>query len=157
MTERAAEALTPEQATELVQILDLQARWENHCSDPDSRPDTIGDLRARQRAHEQFQAAWNDYTKKHRTTSFPETTQSVPDRLAIWCRTLRAVFRGATGGNPVQVMAKVYRLADRIAARMEAGPVSRGSGEDLAAAACELDVVIAWCATLSAPVKAEAV
>ncbi len=25
------EAMTPEQATALVHVLDLQARWENHC------------------------------------------------------------------------------------------------------------------------------
>ncbi|WP_143393265.1 hypothetical protein [Fimbriiglobus ruber] len=155
MTERAAETLSPEQATELMTILDLQARWENHCTDPERRPDALVDLRARQKAHDQFQDAWNDYSKKYRTKEFPETSQSVPDRLAVWCKVLRAVFGRATTGSPVHVMAKVYRMADRIATRQEAGPMTRKTVEDLATAANELDAVIAWCAGL--PVKMDVV
>ncbi|WP_143393528.1 hypothetical protein [Fimbriiglobus ruber] len=154
MTENVAEALSPEQATNLVKILDLQARWENLCASPEQRPDLRTDLRARQKAHDQFQDAWDHYSKKYRTKLFPETTQSVPDRLAVWCKLLRAVFRRATVGDPTHVMAKVYQMADRIADKNEAEPVPRGATEDLAAAVRELDEVIAWCAAL--PVKADA-
>ncbi|OWK35175.1 hypothetical protein FRUB_10017 [Fimbriiglobus ruber] len=52
-------------------------------------------------------------------------------------------------------MAKVYRLADELAEKQGVGPLAHGNAKDLAAAASELDVVIAWCATLAE--KAEAV
>ena len=156
MTERTAAELTSGQATELVQILDLQARWENHRHESSADAGTAADLRARQRAHDQFQAAWQAYTIKHRASDYPQATQSVPDRLAAWCRVLRVVFRLAEGGSPSRVMAKVYRLADRIAKRVDVGPVAHAVVNDLAKAARELDVVIAWCDALSALVQAEA-
>jgi hypothetical protein len=69
----------------------------------------------------------------------------VPDRLAVWCRVLRVVFRRAEGGTPARVMAKVYWLAARIAAKTGSEPVARTEAEDLTAAVRELDVVIRWC------------
>lgn len=152
MTERTAAELTPGQATELVRVLDLQARWENHRHESAADAGTSADLRARQRAHDQFQAAWQNYAAKHRASDYPQATQSVPDRLAAWCRVLRVVFRRAEGSSPSRVLATVYRLADRIAKRSAVGPVARGTVTDLAAAACELDAVIAWCDALGSPV-----
>ena len=157
MGERAAEELTAERATELVRVLDLQARWENHRHESAADAGTSADLRARQRAHDQFQAAWEAYTAKHRASDFPQATLSVPDRLAAWCRVLRVVFRRADSDSlPVRVMAKVYRMADRIAQRKGVGPVARGAETDLAGAAGELDAVVAWCDALPALVQAEA-
>jgi hypothetical protein len=69
----------------------------------------------------------------------------VPARLAAWCRVLRVVFGRAEGASPAHLMGKVYRLADRVAARAGKEPVRRGPAADLPAAVRELDVVIAWC------------
>ena len=85
-----------------------------------------------------------------------EPTQAMPDRLASWCRVLRVVFGKAEGESPAQVMGKVYRLADRIAARVAAEPVARGSAGDLPSAVQELGVVIAWCDGLVPPASARA-
>ena len=45
LNERAAEALTPGEATAVVRLLDLQARWENHRDDPDKSAASTADLR----------------------------------------------------------------------------------------------------------------
>jgi hypothetical protein len=150
MNECAAEALSPEQATAVVHLLDLQARWENHREDPSKSAGSTSDLQARQKAFDVFRSGLRDYAAKYRGAVFPEPTQNVPERLAVWCRTLRAVFRRAEGGNPIQVMTKVYRLADRIAARVGKEVVGRAPVGDLATSARELDVVIAWCEGLAA-------
>jgi hypothetical protein len=109
------------------------------------------DLHARQKANDAYQAALRDYSAKYRNASIPEPTHGIPDRLAAWCRTLRVVFRKAESGSPVEVMGKVYRLADRIAARMSKEPVARTPASDLAGAVRELEVVIAWCESLVPP------
>jgi hypothetical protein len=154
-----AEKLSPEQATGLMRVLELQARWENHRDDPTRSAASIPDLHARQKAFNSFQVAWNGYVAKYRQAWLPEPTQNIPDRLAIWCRTLRAVFQRVEAGCPAQVMAKVYRLVDRIAARIGKEPMERGSVEDVVDAIRELDAVIAWCearvplSTLAARIK----
>lgn len=149
LNERAAEALTPEQATAVVRLLDLQARWENHRDDPAKSAALTADLQARQRAFDAFWSARRAYVAEHRAAPLPEPTQNVPDRLAVWCRTLRAVFRRAEDGSPAQVMLKVYRLVDRVAARAGREGVERVPAGDLAAAVRGLDAVIAWCDELA--------
>lgn len=149
LNERAAEALTPEQATAVVRLLDLQARWENHRDDPDKSAASTADLMARQKAFDAFWLARREYAVKHRTVPLPEPTQNVPDRLANWCRTLRAVFRRAECGSAAQVMIKVYRLADRVAVRAGKEVLGRVPAGDLATAVGGLDTVIAWCGELT--------
>ena len=111
------------------------------------------DLHARQKANDTYQAALRDYGAKYRTTTIPEPTHAMPDRLVNWCRVLRLVFGKSENGPTAQVMGKVYRLADRIAARVGGEPVARESAEDLPSAVRELGVVIAWCETLVTPIR----
>ena len=153
LNEAEAERLSPDQAGEMIRILELQARWENHRDDPAKSTTSASDLHVRQRAFEEFQVALRKYGEKYRNARLPEPTQNMPDRLAIWCRALRVVFRRAEGGNPSQAMAKVYRLADRIALRMAREPVGRGKVDDLVSAAQELDAVIEWCDSLGVKEK----
>jgi hypothetical protein len=148
LSERAAEAMTPEQATALVHVLDLQAQWENYC-DAQKGALTHADLQTRQKAYNTFQMAWRNYSAEYHKATLPEPSQYVVERMAIWCRTLRAVFRRATEGIPVEVMVKVYRLADRIAARLGKEVVARKPAVDLPAAVRELDVIITWCDILA--------
>jgi hypothetical protein len=148
LTERDAEKLSPEQATALVRVIDLQARWDGLLADVGKK---TSNLQARQKANDVYQAALREYLSKHPNAGIPEPTHTVPDRFGAWCRTLRVVFARAEGGSPVEVLAKVYRLADRIAARMSKQPVGRIPASDPAGAVRELDAVIAWCHALVAP------
>src|SRR6478672_11634769 len=100
LTESAAERLTPAQATALVRVLDLQARWEAHRDDPAKSASSTADLHERQKAHNVFQAALRDYCSRYGDAAIPEPTQNMPKRLAIWCRVLRGIFRRAEGGCP---------------------------------------------------------
>jgi hypothetical protein len=119
LIEADAEKLSTEQATGLLRVIELQARWENHREDPAMSAASTSDLQARQKAFDAFKTAWNSYTAQYRNARLPEPTQNVPERLAIWVRALRAVFRKAEAAYPAQVMAKVYRLAGRTALRMK--------------------------------------
>ncbi len=154
LTERDAEKLSPEQASALVRILDLQAKWDGLLVDKQQKT-TLPDLHARQKANDAYQTARRDYAAKHRNASIPQPTQAIPERLRVWCRTLRAVFRRAEVGSPFDVMGKVYRLADRIAERMGKEPAGREPAEDMAGAIRQLDCVIAWCEQLLPHDKAQ--
>lgn len=148
LTARDAEKLSPEQATALVRVIDLQARWDGLLAD---KGQETSDLRPRQRANDAYQAALREYAARYRSASLPEPTHAVPDRLAAWCRTLRVVFARAEGGSPTEVLGKVYRLSDRIAARMSRASVGRTPASDLGGAVRALDAVIAWCEALGPP------
>jgi hypothetical protein len=150
LTESAAERLTPDQATALVRVLELQATWEAHRDDPAKSASSTPDLKERQRAHEAFQAGLREYTIRYGGAILPEPTQVMPKRLAIWCRVLRGLFRRAEGECPVRVMAKVHRVADRIAERTGERPPECGQVEDMAGAVREMDAAIAWCDRLVA-------
>jgi hypothetical protein len=149
-TDRDAEMLSPEQAAALVRVLDLQARWDSLLVDRQQKSG-LSDLLARQKANDAYQAALRDYAAKYRTTTIPEPTRATPERLVNWCRVLRLVFGKAENGPTTQVMGKVYRLADRIAARVGGEPVAREPADDLPSAARELGVVIDWCEALVTP------
>jgi hypothetical protein len=160
LTEAASQQLPPESATELVRILELQAAWENHCDDPTKSAESVSDLHSRQKAFDAFQVAWRGYAAKHPRLQLPTPTQTLPDRLAVWCRILRVLLQRAEGGCPSQVLAKVLRIAGRIAAKMGQEPVVRTPAENLADAVRMLDGVITWCdqfvkppAQLSIPLK----
>ena len=151
LTETEAEKLSAAQATGLIRVLELQAGWENHCDDPAKSAVSTADLNVRRKAFDAFQSANGGYTGKDRSGQVPEPTRSIPDRLAIWCRVLRAICQRTEGVWPVQLMAKVYRLTDRNALRLGKERVERGLLEDMAAVIRELGVVIAWCEAMGPP------
>jgi hypothetical protein len=150
LSERAAEAMAPEQATALVHVLDLQAQWENYCNAQKGAL-THTDLQTRQKAHNSFQVAWRNYSAEYHKATLSAPSQYIVDRMVIWCRTIRTVFRRATEGSPVEMMLKVYRVADLIAVRLGKDAVARTPALDLPAAVRELDVIIAWCDVLVPP------
>lgn len=145
LTERDAEKLSPEQATALVRVIELQAKWDGLLADKGQQ---TSDLHARQKANDAYQAALRDYKATYPRAVVPEPTHAVPERMVVWYRVLRTVFGKAERGNPTAVLGKVYRLADRIAARMSKDSVGRTPADDPAGAVRELDVVIAWCEAL---------
>ena len=151
LTEAKAQNLSSDQATALVRVLELQAGWENHRDDPAKSAASTIDLSARRKAYDGFQTASSGYAAKYGNVRLPEPTQTMPDRLAIWCRILRAVCRHPECVCPVQLIAKVYRLTDRAATRMGKEPVRRGVLEDMAGMLRELDAVIDWCEAMGLP------
>jgi hypothetical protein len=122
-TERDADRLSPEQATALVRVLDLHARWDGLLVGKVQKTSPT-DLQTCQKASEAYQAALRDDSAKYRAAGVPEPSHAMPERLGVWCRTLRVVFGKAVCDCPTEVMGKVYRLADRIAERTSRGPVA---------------------------------
>jgi hypothetical protein len=156
MTERTAELLNHTQAVELARVIDLQAQWENLRDAPNRARTTFStpDLQGRQKAYESFRTRMVAYSTRFKTAEVPELTLNAPDRVGAWCRTVRAVFARAipTAASecPTQTVAKAYRLADRIAARLNTGPVEQGlPPSDVADAIHDLGTVIQWCEGLS--------
>jgi len=148
LNEAAADLLDPAQAADLARILELQAQWENHRDDPARRGCTTSDLQDRQKAYGTYRSRVADYAARYRAVEIPEQPLNTPERLAAWCRLVRAVFRRAEGAadKPDQVVAKLHRLTDRIATRLKADAVERGPHpENVAAAVGEFDAVVRWC------------
>jgi hypothetical protein len=147
MTEAAADRLTPARAAELVQILDLQSRWENLRA---AGSPTTAQLHGLQAAFEAYRIRMAAYTARNQGEPVPELTPTKPGRLGAWCRTVRAVLRRAGGCDcPAHIVAKAHRVADQIAGRLEAEPVGRERPTDMAGALGQLDRVIAWCERLA--------
>ncbi|QDU19055.1 hypothetical protein [Urbifossiella limnaea] len=148
LTPHAAAELSPEQAAALARVLDLQAGWENHRHDAAAGDAHGPGLRERQRRYEAYRAALAGYSARHRAVDLPELNLSTPERVAGWCRVVRAVCRqaGPQADAPAQVAEKAYRLADRIAARLGVAPADRDDrAEGMGGVIAGLDAVVAWC------------
>lgn len=158
MNESTAEKLEPVQAAELVRVIDLQARWENMRGNPIGAESggTVLALQGRQKAYEAFRTRLVAYANQFQADDIPDTTLNTPARVMVWCRVVRAIFRRAeretVGDTPVHVVAKAYRLADRLALLGMKDPVERGSRPDSVGAAIrDLDAVVLWCDGLAGP------
>ena len=154
MSERSAEQLAPAQAADLAAVIDSQARWENmRCDPPHAGDNSSAALQARQKAYDAFRTRLAAYTAKFRAAQVPEPTLNTPERVAVWCRAVRAVLlraEPAAGAHPAHVVAKAYRLAERIAARTGNPAPERAAADDAVRA---LDAVIAWCDVLVGPAQ----
>lgn len=140
--------LSPDQAADLARVLDLQAGWENHRHDAGAGNAHGPGLRERQRRYEAYRSALAGYAARHRAVDLPELNLSTPERVAGWCRVVRAVCRQARpdAEAPAQVAGKAYRLADRIAARLGVAPADRDDcAEGIGGVIAGLDAVVAWC------------
>jgi hypothetical protein len=149
LTEAAVERLDPAQAADLARVIDLQARWENLRVHP-TRPAaefSVADLHNRQKAYEAFRVRMEAYSARYRAARVAEPTLNTAGRVGAWCRVVAAVFRqaGPSGECPAEAVAKAYRLADAIAARLEREPVGRESPESITDAIRALDALGRWC------------
>ncbi len=156
MKENTAERLAPARATELAQVLDLQAQWENLRAD---NIDSTTHLQSLQKAFEAYRSRQAAYIANDPSEPIPEMSPTRPARLGAWCRTVRAVFRrtGETSECPTHVVTKVHRLADQIAARVQVEPAGRELPTDMTTAIRQLDKVISWCDGLDGGVQSPAV
>jgi len=151
MNESVAQRLDPDRAAELTRVLDLQSRWENMRAEGSA---STSQLQALQKAFEAYRVRLAEYTARHRSVQTPDLSPSGPSRLSAWCRAVRAVFQRAADGCdcPAQVVTKAHRLADRIATRVSAKPVTRElPPTDMASAIRQLDSLITWCDGLVVP------
>lgn len=143
MNENAAERLTPARATELARVLDLQAQWENLRRDGNY---STAQLQSLQATFEAYRVRMVAYTARNQSEPLPELSPTQPARLGAWCRTICAVLRRAEGSDcPIHIVTKAYRVADRIAERLNSKLADREPPNDRAAAIRQLGVIIAWC------------
>lgn len=148
LRESDAAQLPPTQAIRLLQVLELEARWEA-LKVGRGNDSTLAMLRARQAAFDAYRNALVEYTKTHTHHEVPEVMRTGPKEIAAWCRIMRAIFRQAEiAGNspPVHVIAKGYQMAERISELRKVEPLARGDAPTgLAAAITQLDQIILWC------------
>jgi hypothetical protein len=152
MTEAAADALSSIEAAALLNVLDLQAEWQNLKED--GRDYSTARLQELQRTFEAFRVGLADYATLYRADPVPERTPTAPDQLAVWCRITRAVVQRADPwqGNrgAAQVASRAYRLADGLAGRLCRKPVARltdaATRDDVLAV---LESVGTWCESLT--------
>src|SRR5947209_10631954 len=118
--------LAPPQALELSLLVDLEARWENLRK---SSPGDLQNLHSRQRAYDAFHTKLVAYNKQYAPAHVPELLLNTPLQLALWCRTMRDLYRAVEQDPqipcPVQLLVKAQRWAHRIGVRIHKDAVCR--------------------------------
>ena len=157
MKEAPIASLEGTQATQLSQLVDLEARWEN-LRQPPSRVREVEastqDLQGRQKAYETFRGKLVAYNKQHTPAHVPELLLNTASRLGAWCRRMRDLYIRVEHDPrvpcPVHLLEKAFRWADRVAVRMNKTPVSRSAPPETIRAAIEgLEAVLRWCDALA--------
>lgn len=140
----------------LAALAELEARWENT-----PKADAAGDARGNLNALLAKQSAFDDYRTKlvaydslYKPVYRSARLLTTPFHLAKWCRVMCHLHgrldAAARATYPVQLMAKAYRAADRIAQRAGVEPISRAAqAGDAVSAACDFEAVAKWCGTLA--------
>src|SRR5262245_19252711 len=149
--------LQPAQASELFDLVDLEARWENLRRTPAPDPTvaaTRADLQSRQRAYEVFRAKLVAYNKRYRPEHVPELLLNTPARLGKWCRRMRdlclLVVQDPQCHCPAALVEKAYRCADRVCLRLKKDRVGRSTPPGaIRDAIRDLDTVGRWCDALA--------
>lgn len=143
MNESTAARLTPARAAELVQVLELQSRWENLRAD--GNHSTV-QLQSLQNAFEAYRSRLANFVARDQSDAIPELTPTKPGRLGIWARTVRAVLKLADDRIcPTHIVAKAHRVANQIAIRLKSQQGVWETPTDMPGAIFQLDRVIAWC------------
>lgn len=143
------------QATALAAVVELEAAWENIPVPPVGAPpgESLRGLTAKQRAFDAYHVGLVEYNRRYGTTYRGERPATTPGRLAGWCRKLANLYRRASGDAcPAEVLDKVHRCADRLAARLAATMCPRPAAHANAAdAVADLRSIADWCDGLAAP------
>lgn len=144
-----------DQAKELLQLVDLEAHWENLRNTSTASPGSLSLelLQEKQRAHLAFQSHLVAYNQRHAPAHIPELLLNTPARLGKWCGQMRDLCRQVEQAGRMQncshLAAKAHRWADKIARRLGKDPVPRGpapaEGMDITSI---LESVGQWCSDL---------
>jgi hypothetical protein len=158
LREASVRNLDPAQAAELSVLVELEARWENLRRSP-SRPKEAGpstqELQSKQKAYEAFHVLLRSYNKRYTPAHVPELLLNTPARLGLWCRAMAHLFNQVgdhpRAHNPVHLVEKAYRWADRVADRVHVEHVRRPAPpESIRAAIGNLEELARWCEDLAA-------
>jgi hypothetical protein len=140
------------QARQLAILVDLEARWENlrHRAGTEQMASSTQELQGRQQAYETFRSKVVAYNKQYTPAHVPELLLNTTSRLGTWCRRMRNLYIRVENDRripcPVNLLAKAYRWADRVALRMNKAPARRVALPSTVRDAIEgLAVVIGWC------------
>jgi hypothetical protein len=156
-TAPTAGTLTPTQAAELAELVELEAHWENLRAAPSRTAavrSTNQDLHAMQRAYDAFRAKLAAFNRQCPPGHTPELLLNTPARLGIWCRRMRDLYLRAEHDPrvryPNQLLEKARRRAEGIAARTgKACPPRSARPGDLRDAVGELEALGQWCDELT--------
>jgi hypothetical protein len=149
--------LSPAQAADLAELVELEARWENlraARARTEAVRSTTQDLHGMQQAYEAFRARLAAYNTHYPPGHIPELLLNTPGRLGLWCRRMRELLaqveHGPRARCPVHLLAKAQRCAAGIAGRLgKEGPPRVAAPGDFPAALQELDALGRWCEELS--------
>lgn len=162
--ETAPRNLSPAQATALAVLVELEARWENMRKGPSPAPQAGSStllLQGVQKAYDAFHTKLVAYNKQYAPAHVPELLLNTPLRLALWCRTMRDLYRAVEQDPqipcPVQLLVKAHRWAHRIGVRIHKDAVCRSVSVGTIREAMEdLEGLVQWCEGLLPPVAATA-
>jgi hypothetical protein len=142
------------QATALAAVVELEATWENvpAAAVAASPGESLRDLTAKQRTFDAYRAGLINYNRRFQVDYHGKRPATTCKRLGAWCRKLANLYRRAEGAEtPVQMLEKVHRCADRLAARLATAPCRRPEAPTSKAdATADLQSVADWCERLSA-------
>jgi hypothetical protein len=149
--------LDPAQAADLALLVDLEARWENLRDTPAQAPDVPSatrELHGKQKTYEDFRSKLAAYNKGYAPAHVPELLLNTPARLGAWCRRMRDLYlrveHDPRGHCPAHLLAKAYRWADLVAARVNEGRVRRSPPPGTIRAAIRgLEDLARWCEELT--------
>jgi hypothetical protein len=154
--------LSPLQARDLAQLIELEACWENLRIYPPKAPEqtvSLKELQQKQKAYEAFHVKLTAYNKGYRPAHVPELLLNTPDRLSAWCQSVIALHAAvqdeAPASCPTHLLEKAYRWANRLSDKMNAAPIARpSSSHTISALIGELQDLSLWCDGLSATKRA---
>ena len=150
-------ALSPAQAADLTELVELEARWENlraARARTAAVQSTNEDLHGMQQAYQAFRARLAAYNTRYPRGHTPELLLNTPVRLGLWCRRMRELLAQVEHGPgtrcPVHLLEKAQRCAARIAGRLGKDcPPRVAVPGDFPTALRELDALGRWCDQLS--------
>src|SRR5215831_20544818 len=118
------------QAAALVELVELEARWENlrHRPTPKDGPLPRDALVRKQMAHDAFQAKLLAYNRRYTPPHVPELLLNTAARLGKWCQAMRDLYRliepDLSARCPGSIVEKGYRWAEHIARQTNRSLVS---------------------------------
>ena len=154
INEADVRTLPPAQAAELSLVVELEARWENMRKTPaqaeKGAASDLQTLRAVQNAYDAFHSKLVAYNRKYTPAHVPELLLNSPTRLALWCRLMRDLYRQVEQDPqtpcPVHLLAKAYRWAGRLSARLNKhAPTESAPPATIRTAIEELEALVQWC------------
>src|SRR5262245_34526271 len=136
-----------QQAVDLAQVVELEARWENlpHAATQRGVALSVRGLHDKQKAYAAYSARLAAYNGRYREGYFAKPARGTPPRLAAWLQAMRdlcsRVEHDPRCACPVHLVEKAYRWADRVALLLKKDPVERVPPCTTRAAIDELEVV----------------